>query len=124
MGKEEKPRLNHTAIAYPMDQVTLGDMRRQEPILFNRIIDFSDGNDALTVHAIEQRVAEKAFAKRLGLPDPYPTYFFNRYDMIAALNDGYKPYGISTGIHQTRQLVRDIEAAAILQADQFKGRSK
>ncbi|QOJ14160.1 MAG: hypothetical protein HRU75_05725 [Planctomycetia bacterium] len=123
MKDESRPRLKHAAIAYPLDSVTFGQMRRREPLLFDHVVMENKGRiEVIATHVFEQVLAEKTFARHLALPDPYPR--FDRSEILSALNDSYKEYGISTGMQQTRQLARDIEAAAARQAEPFTGKSR
>lgn len=123
MEDDRPPRLNHAAIAYPLDRITFGQMRRREPELFDHVVMNIQGRiEALATHVFEQVLAEKAFARHLALPDPYPR--FDRSEILSALNDSYKEHGISTGMQQTRQLAREIEAAAARQAEPFAGQSR
>ena len=77
--------------------------------------------DALLVHNVELQIADRAFELALGRPEPMGD---TRQDQIRMLNQAYKEYGLSSGMHQTRQLVREIEAAAVEQAKQYKGQGR
>lgn len=126
MGEEAKtPRFDPTGIKFPSDAITLGQIRVQEPNLFcPHVLDrlHADEIDAVATHRWELRLAEKAFAEVLGLPNPLPRD--DRRGVVQMLNEAYKQYGISSGMHQTRQLVRDIEAAAVEQARKYQGRDR
>lgn len=79
------------------------------------------GIDAIVTHRWELRLAEKAFAEVLGLPNPLPN---DDRRIVEMLNRGYKLFGVSSGIQQTWQLVRDFESAAAEQARGIAGRSR
>lgn len=72
--------------------------------------------DLIVAHALELELAELAFAEAMG----QPTVNSSRRETVSQLNDAYKEYGISSGIHQTRQLIRGFESAARAQAVRAK----
>jgi hypothetical protein len=124
MSEEKRiPALNLSAIEFPSDRITVGQLRKEQPEAFDEIgkytnITFRTVNVAATI-ATERKLVEKAFAAALGLPDPSPNYS-RRYE-IDMLNDDYCRYGLSTGKQATTQLVRELEKAAKLQAKQLGG---
>jgi hypothetical protein len=102
-------------------------MRRKEPNAFERhALDSGEPAqcDAFAVLSIEIRVAERAFAAALGLPDPYPAEIYAKSDDMRQLNDAYQEYGLSTGIWQTEELVRAVERQATRQAVRHRGESR
>jgi hypothetical protein len=126
MGEGAKtPRFDPTGIKFPSDAITLGQMRAREPGLFRPpALDRlgATGIDAIATHRWELRLAEKAFAEVLGLPNPIPND--DRRSVVEMLNRAYKLFGVSSGIQQTWQLVRDFESAAAEQARGIAGRSR
>lgn len=126
MGEEAKtPQFDPTGIKFPSDAITLGQMRAREPSLFRPpVLDRLRAweIDAIVTHRWELRLAEKAFAEVLGLPNPLPND--DRRSIVEMLNRGYKLFGVSSGIQQTWQLVRDFESAAAEQARGIAGRSR
>lgn len=126
MGEEAKaPRFDPTGIKFPSDAITLGQMRAREPNLFRPpVLDQlgATGIDALATHRWELRLAEKAFAEVLGLPNPLEGD--DRRSVVEMLNRAFKLFGVSSGIQQTWQLVRDFESAAAEQAREIAGRSR
>ncbi|MBW7904771.1 MAG: hypothetical protein LC135_09185 [Phycisphaerae bacterium] len=125
MGEETKtPRFDPRGIKFPTDAITLGRMRAEDPAIFT-IQGMGKARaeeiDALLVHNVELQIADRAFELALGRPEPIGD---TRQDQIGMLNKAYKEYGLSSGMHQTRQLVRDIEAAAVEQANQHKGQNR
>jgi hypothetical protein len=125
MNKDDPPLCNMGAIAFPTDAITLGVMRRREPHLFTQrgLDEDSPAHcDAMSTLWIELRVAEKAFAKSAGLPDPDPDT--PRTALVQDLDKAYVEYGLSTGMAQTRELVRGFEAAAAEQASRFRPRGR
>ena len=111
---------------FPTDGMSLGQMRRLNSS-FMRTADLLDDREACEIepfatHYFELRFAERAFAARLGLPDPYPS--LSRAELILALREGYRDLGISSGAHESDLLIKGIEAAAVAQAEQIPGASK
>lgn len=120
------PGFDPTAIAFPSGAITLDQMRRHDPeafSTFSRLMDArADDIDAIGTHCMELALAESAFARAAGISDPHHQHWQKEYRSL--LNDAYKEYGLSTGMQQTRQLVRDFEAQAIRQAEKVRGRSR
>jgi hypothetical protein len=123
MSKKLPPRLDLTAMRFPGDQVTMAQIRAEDPEFYTTE-GFMDGRvNELSVFAMsktEVEFAETAFAKALGLPEPHPEE--SQAVRISWLNLDYKRYGISTGIHTTKQLLREVEKTAVDQAKQFRAR--
>ncbi len=109
MAQEKSVSVDHLTIQYPMDRVTFGQVRRHEPRLFARVVHTDLGTEAMSAHSFEQCVAEKAFAKATGRPDPHPEY--SRSELMEALDIAYQGFGLSTGPHQSMMLVQEIEAS-------------
>ena len=94
-------------IKLPTDRVTLGDIRQREGLLVDRKL--SDIRDA---QRIERGLCERAIA---GVP--VDAFFpcrvarenITRAESIEALSEIYEQYGLSRGIHETEQLVREFE---------------
>lgn len=126
MGEETKaPQFDPTGLRFPTDVITLGQMRAREPGLFRpNAMDRLRAReiDAIVTHRWELRLAEKAFAEVLGLPNPLPND--DRRSVVEMLNRAYKLFGVSSGIQHTWQLVRDFESAAAEQARGIAGRSR
>lgn len=119
-AKERPLKLDLAAIDFPSDKVTLGEMRRLEPSMFvpGKFFQWHlDDVGIISTLDVEMVLAETAFAKRAKLPNPHPEVA--RSEAIAWLNDGYKECGLSSGLQQTKLLVREIESAAIRQAEQM-----
>ena len=124
MSNTEPPELqiDLSAIALPSDHLTLGQLRRRQPTIFDRFRVPRISADLLealaTVH-LENTVARRAFAAACAQPDPHPEE--DRGELLRLLNDEYCRYGISSGLQQTRELVRALEAAAVRQAKVARG---
>jgi hypothetical protein len=91
-------------------------MRRHDPDRFDLMalrMDAIGTIGAFGVFAKEYILADKAFSRSLNLTDRYPEQ--TRGQLIDALDREYRRYGLSTGKHQTRELVRGFEAAATAQ---------
>ncbi len=97
-------------------------MRKYEPHLFtgDRIQGESGAHaEGHSVYWIELLLAQRAFAAAAGLPDGESK--LGREWLMELLNEAYLRYGVSSGFHETRELVREFEAAA---ADQAKSRAR
>ena len=129
MPKQSESQLDHVGMQYPSDNVTMGQLRARFPELFNGKAIYSNRLSSLTLDivgtmALEQALAEKAFAKAAGLPDPDPDPLVSRREAMRMLNEDYRRYGISSGPQQTRELVRSFEAAAANQGKAARGTSR
>lgn len=124
MAGYSAPTLDLTALHLPTDELSLGIIRRRIPELFasyDALHEQRLGNlDIIVTMYAEVELAQMAFAKALGRPDPNPSV--SRNELISELNTEYKRYGLSTGIEKTKQLARDIERAAREQAQRYRGR--
>jgi hypothetical protein len=124
--QNDTPKLDFTSIPFPTDQLTIGDMRKEDPDLFHGGYDSlsapaSHINALATCH-IEHKLACRAYVKALGQSDPYPLH--PRQDDVDALVDSYRKYGLSRGKNESLQLIERIESAARSQASQhIKGRT-
>jgi hypothetical protein len=105
--------LNLATLGFPSDRVTVGQLRRRQPTIFDRSSAFHISAELLeilaTVH-LENVVARRAFAAECNLADPFPNE--NRCELIRLLDADYRRYGISSGIQQTRQFLRELESVA------------
>lgn len=125
MSDSSSPQLHvdFAALPLPTDRLSLGQLRRRQPTIFDRFSEWRIPADLLeilaTVH-LEHVLARRAFAASCGSPDPHPET--DRRELIRLLNDDYRRYGISFGLEHTRQFVRDIETAAEGQAREQLGR--
>ncbi|HEV3304494.1 MAG TPA: hypothetical protein VG055_32890 [Planctomycetaceae bacterium] len=113
---------NLATLGFPSDRVTLGQLRRRQPTIFDQNSKFRIPAGSLeilaTVH-LENVVARRAFAAECNLADLFPNE--DRRELIHLLDAEYRRYGISSGIHQTRQLLRELEAAARKQGREQSG---
>ena len=71
---------------------------------------------------LEDHLAFGAYYQELGIASPFP--IVSRPDAIAQLNEEYVFFGISSGLNQTGQLVRDFEKAAKGKASEVAGRKR
>jgi len=109
--------VDHERIECPSDRITLGQMRKAEPHLFEA--EFLRGGSAAqaeahALYSIELRLAQDAFDSALGLPKGKSG--FDREWWVEVLDEAYQLYGVSCGTYETRELVRAIEFAAASQA--------
>lgn len=120
--KSDVPALDLSAIFFPTDSVTIGHMRRLKPELFRRLTDVSLFDLGLAgAIAVETTLAEKAFVRAIPAPDLNEE---SREELIEMLNVDYCEWGLSSGLNQTRELVRTFEIAAAAQARTPRGRAR
>jgi len=124
---EEQPtaRLNPETIAFPSDRITLGQIRKRYPFLFDHETGHQysfDYIEPVGTQGAELALAERAFAASLGLPDPHPDD--TRQELLHMLNADYVRWGISSGLQQTRLFVSELEASAVGQAKAIKARQR
>lgn len=127
--EKEVPSLDLKTMLFPSDRVTISLQRRDQPDLFSekglfgpRGFDHAVVMNILATMDSERILARKAFAAAAGQVDPCPDD--DRLELITLLNDDYVRLGISSGIHQTRLLVRDFETIAARQVTADRGRSR
>jgi hypothetical protein len=108
--------LDLSRISFPTDRITLGQLRREEPAVFtsSHLLEghLTDIGALSTLH-VEITLAEKAFAKAAGRPDPHRDD--NRRELIRLLDHDYRAYGMSAGLRSTQELVRAFESLAAKQ---------
>jgi hypothetical protein len=71
---------------------------------------------------LERIAAHKAFAARLGLPDPHDNW--SREELVDILSEEYQEYNVSRGLWHTQMMVRDLEAQAVAQAERYLGKGR
>jgi len=115
--------LDVTKMSFPTDALTVGQLRRRQPNLFvteGRAKAHLSDLEVIPTLAIEMSLAEKTFCRAMSQPDPCPGD--TRAMLVQMLNEDYCRLEISSGLHQTRQLARAIESAAVKQAFATTGR--
>ena len=121
------PKCDVSRLAFPSDTITLGVMRHREPHVFEREA-LAAGEpgycDAIALLSIEMRVAERAFAAAIGMPDPYDKDVYPPADDACQLHEAYVEYGLSTGTNQTNEHIRRIERDAAEQAREHGGKAR
>ena len=124
-ASDPPPDVDHTLIDFPSDRITLGQMRKREPNLFERAsleVESPAQAEGHSLYSIELRLAERAFAAAAG--HPLEEGSFDREWYLEVLDDAYQRYGLSSGTHETRELVRAFEAKAAEQAKQHRNRGR
>jgi len=126
--KQSFPPIDLSAIPFPSDKLTLGQVRKLDHSVngadvFSSSAALSDAR-ATDIYSIipirnEMMLAEKAYAAFLGLPEPSP--LVSRADVVRNLRTQWQEDGISSGPHLSTQFIRDIEQAAVRQAQQNLG---
>jgi hypothetical protein len=100
-------------IPFPTDLVTIGQLRKSDPELFKSDrIQSSDLLELAVMPAVlwEQEIVAKARIASLTHTDPFPDVSFKH--LIQMLNKEYCELGLSLGLQQTKQMVRDFVKAA------------
>ncbi len=114
-------------IEFPTDRLTVGELRKRQPRLFDLLIHRSHNLNSVLVTAtmaVEQELAFKAFARAAGLPDPDPNLVTSPSELMRMLDQDYRRQGISMGYQQTKQMVREFEKAAAAQGRASRGASR
>ncbi len=75
-----------------------------------------------SVFLLEESLARRAYAAAIGRKEAH--FLADHHETIEMLHDAYREYGLSGGIEETKQLVRDIEVAAVAQAKKALGKSR
>jgi len=115
-------------VRFPTDAVTMAQVRRDQPELIYSDKELLNPYRRITnVHILETMrtehiLASKAWAKAIGLADPFPTH--HRREEIGFLIDDYQRYGLSTGANQTKELIRVFEKEAAHQAKLAAGQGR
>lgn len=119
MVEKKDPELDLAVIDFPTDRITIRQMRERHPDLFLNIGDHgADEILALEAYDVERRVAEDEFARARGRPAPSD---FSLKHWTNCLNECYTTLGLSSGMQQTRQMVRRFVEAARRQAGRERG---
>jgi hypothetical protein len=119
-NEKKLKELDSGRIDFPLDRVSFGQMRQHYPKGFSGVDMWKTPLafvDLFAAHSIELELAQQAFDKAMGRDAGTS----RRAEAISMLNDAYKTYGVATGMHQTRQLIRDLETAARQQAERIRG---
>lgn len=115
--KKEEFNPDLSSIEFPTDRITLSQIWKAEPGLFDDPQNLSRGApsdiDAIRAVQVERIAARQVWAKTIGMPRS--EHFYHRPDYVGYLNDVYKKYGLSSGRKQTEEIVRRFES----QAEQF-----
>jgi len=121
------PQFELEKIDFPTDRITVGELRRRQPRIFNFLTHHSEHIDNVLLAgtmAVEQELAFKAFARAAGLPNPDLDPFTSASELMRMLDRDYRRHGISMGNQQTKQMVRTFEKAAAAQGRASRGASR
>jgi len=121
-----RERIDYTTIVFPTDALTLGDIRRSllpdivrgEWPISASLTDVKGIEEAW----IEQTLAAEAFRDELGVPPELCDE--DREAHVERLNDLYLRMGWSSGMHQTKEIVRRFTDAARQQVRTAKGKPR
>jgi len=105
--------VDYSRIAFPSDQLTFGQLRKSHPERFD-VDDPKPFNknqphnnfDIEPIFYLERLLAKAAFEEVLGPNDHiFDRHYLSHEDCVIELNKYYLQYGLSTGMHQTQQLL-------------------
>lgn len=125
-GVEPEPGFDARHIAFPLDRVTWGEIRcaaiNADGELRRAITlqELPSGEEVVSAHTFELELAVSAFHEGLG-QGPVMSKA-QRRQTIELIEDVYMQYGLSTGRHQTEELVRAFTDAARAQGAAMRGR--
>lgn len=121
--KKDEPVLDHTRLNMPSDEMKLGaishNIKKMHTGNLHNTLEESDFHmlDAYAVMDSERRIAEQAFARELGRPEPYVDDLWStREELKSQLVENYQEYGVASGPKHAEELVRSIERQAAAQA--------
>ncbi|MEW4571315.1 hypothetical protein AB1L88_25865 [Tautonia sp. JC769] len=126
---KDEPKLDHARLTFPSDEMKLGAASYAIKRMHNKShqpnldLVHSAFDNVYAMMDAERRLAEQAFAKHLGRPDPYADDSCDRDETIRMLAQDYERYGLASGISHTKELARSIEKQAADQAQEYSGKS-
>jgi hypothetical protein len=120
--------VDYTSLSFPSDRLTFGVVRRVHPDLIDvddtaHVLDkLRSGTSIGDMIYLERLLARQAFETAIGKTEKVlPQSYVSREECIDDLNKAYVQYGLSTGRHETEQLIRDFETQAVRQAPNRPG---
>ncbi len=123
-----KPKLKFGQLVLPSDKITWGDIRRGRDESMEKILDGETGGSIIWESCLDRLIstelkfAANAFAKRVGLPQRFGTVIIGRDKMLEGMDELYQYFGISSGLNESRELLRRIEQSAEAQASAYLSR--
>lgn len=120
------PEIDLKTLSFPTDRLTIKEIRAAEPDLFAtaEVLELDRSfarSDFSAMLSLEREVADRAYGEAIGSPDPEAE---DRAYLIELLTQQYEGHGLSTGPHQTEELVREIERQAVDQAQKHLGKRR
>ena len=125
MPNDRVPVLNRSAIEFPSDRITIGEIRARQPEFFTGHLSKHQLLDLVPMCMVdlENVLAERAFAATLRAPDPHQQDSDSR-QLAHDLDSYYREWGISNGPEQSKELIRRFQQAAVSQAKAIRGISR
>lgn len=124
-SREPNHSLDISKIPLPSDAITFKQIRESHPEIFDSNKSYfkahSSDLDIVCVFDLEQACAKKAFADACGFDDPDPLK--PREAIVEMLDTAYREYGLSSGLKQSRELIRRFEKLAFEAGRSVKGPS-
>jgi len=127
-GVEPEQGFDSRQITFPLDNVTWGDIRRakinadEELRQAITLQELPSGEAVVSAHTFELELAISAYHEGLGRGPVMSKA--QRRQTIELIEDVYLQYGLSTGRHQTEELVRSFTDAARAQGEAIRGRPR
>jgi len=122
------PQIDFSRIAFPTDQLTVGQLRERFPEEFKgeKVTFFYDqkGMELTSTIDIERELAKHAFDAVLGRKKGDPEAAFIREELEDCLAGSYVFLRMAKGKHEASQMVREVISAAEAQAMARLGRNK
>jgi hypothetical protein len=127
---KQPPAIDFASLSYPSDRITIEIIRarnprgfaQEDPNFFHQSVRWGERGDFGGLLFMERIAAHKAFAARLGLPDPHDNW--DHEELVDVLSEEYENYNVSRGLWHTKLMVRDLEAQAVAQAERYLGKGR
>jgi hypothetical protein len=135
-----KPAIDFARLSFPTDELTIRMLRERHPHVFDseptgrfagnprRNSGYYergsiDGLIGSTIN-FERMLAEMAYRAELGLPKMEGLPVADRSSLIDSLTNSYVFLGVTSGKHEARAMLKDIETQARKQGREHGGRSR
>lgn len=112
--EEEQEPITHNPyfakLNFPSDNITIGQIRKDQPNLLLNAHEAYEGWQELSVHSLvcmELQYAEHLWAKAMG--EEVKPFYQPRDNLVRELNEFYRDFGISSGPKQTEEILRRFE---------------
>jgi hypothetical protein len=127
-SSRDQPTLDISRVAFPLDNVTIGTLRKANPSFDRRDGKLFDDFEAGVL--TERMIARQAFDAELNGVKPTRMGRLNlelaldRREWVNGMDQMYQQYGLSSGPRQSAELIRGIESQAVAQARALLGKPR